>query len=180
MQASRAKALTQVCALRFKYYAEPPTKVDVRLFFGPDVYDVQRQALMGDYNKGGKGWWNRAGAMLARGPQGVKEGVVFSTGEKHNQTNQPTDHEIVATPSPCCWWPCLIADDELPGWKIVRCWDQNLRHAQPWWTPSSRVCVFEDDASVAESDWTIVGDDTTVQIEEVFDHPQIEDLRMMD
>ncbi len=66
MQNFRAQALTQVCALRFKYYAVPPTKVDVQLFFGRDVYNIQRQLLQEDDNKRGKGWWNRAGAAQQR------------------------------------------------------------------------------------------------------------------
>ena len=56
MNAFGAQALTPVCALRFRYYFERPTKLDVKLFFGRDIYRTQRQALHDDYNRSGKGW----------------------------------------------------------------------------------------------------------------------------
>ena len=85
-----AKEFTSMCALRFCYYDDRPTKADVEAFFGDNIYKAQRRALRQDYRRGGKGWWNRAGVMLQNGPYSVKDGVVFATGERENQTSPLT------------------------------------------------------------------------------------------
>ena len=94
--------------------------------------------------RGGKGSWRRAGVMF-EGGLGVRDGVVFTTSEKSNQTTQLTEFEMLSTPSPCLWWPCLIAVDATPGMRKVRCWEQNLRHSARWSTPAARVIGFADD-----------------------------------
>ena len=187
MAAFGAREFTPVCALRFRYYHERPTKEDVKLFFGREIYNIQRQALSEDNWRGGKGWWHRAGVMCQGGP--VKDGVVFTTSDKHNQTSQMTEFEAQSGPSqfgvqgPCLWWPALIAQDATVGFKIVRCWEQNQRHSAPWWTPSPRCHEFDEDDNEAEDEWILVDAaqptvqaDTTVQIEELFDdaEPEVE------
>jgi hypothetical protein len=168
MQEFGATQLTPVCALRMRYYHEPPTMEDVRLFWGPNVYTKQRQNLADDCNRGGRGYWARAGVMYQDGGR-VHDGVVFTTGEHSNQTNDLTDYETESQPSPCLWWPCLITQE--PGHintKIVRCWEQNLRHSRPWWTPSPRCHEFHALDNEAEP-WVLV-EESTVVIEEVFDN----------
>ena len=98
--------------------------------------------------------------------------MVFTTCEKSNQTGPLTQFEADSTSSFSSWWPCLIAEDATPNFKIVRCWEQNQRHSAPWWTPSARVFAFEDDDNEAEDEWTVIdGVDfahhTTVHIEEL-------------
>ena len=112
----------------------------------------------------------------------VKDGVVFTTGENGNQTSQLTQREVDSAPSTCLWWPCLIVNDQEDtqgSQKIVRCWEQNLRSSQIWWTPSHRCYEFEDDDNDDKDKWFLIDHadtmqhqelhTTTVQIEELAD-----------
>ena len=139
-----ATPIISVPALRFRFYADPPSIVEVKLFFGPEIYTEQRRALQEDVNRGGRGGHRRAGVML----EGVvKDGLVFTTSEKHNQTALPTEFELMRRPSPCLWWPCLVSSPfDNVAFKKVRCWEQNLRHSAPWTTPSARVHEFPGSA----------------------------------
>ncbi len=41
----------------------------------------------------------------------------------------------------------MIAEHPNPNMKIVRCWEQHLRHGRPWETPAGRCMVFHDRAA---------------------------------
>ena len=167
MAAYGATEFTEVCALRFRNYCEPPTKEEVKLFFGPNVYEAQRKALMDDSDSTSRGSWKRVGAMFRMEGVPVKDGIVFTTGEKGNQINPLTQLERQSTTSSgSLWWPALIAPGECPEVKIVRCWEQGLRHSKPWWTPSPRCHEFDSMTSTVVEE---VIETSTVQIEEVVD-----------
>ena len=105
--------------------------------------------------------------MFQGGPYSVKDGMVFTTSEKHNQTSPLTEREARGTPSTCLWWPCLIAPDITPDDKLVRCVAQNQEHRPPWVTPADRCHVFDDiDIEELEDGWQPV--DPT-QIGQLFD-----------
>ena len=100
----------------------------------------------------------------------VKDGVVFTTGQKDNQTSLLTQPEVDREPSPCLWWPCLIVDDpdNIQGsYKFVRSWTQNQRHSTPWLTLSFRCHEFEDDDNDAEDEWVVIDHANTMHIEEL-------------
>ena len=158
---------TPMCAIRFSYYHDRPTKADVKSLFGHKIYTIQRQALQQDYERMGRGWWKRAGAMFQGGPDSVKDGMVFTTSEKENQTSPLTALEAGGTPSTCLWWPALIAQHTTPGYMFVRCVAQNQEHRPPWVTPAPRCHVFDDiDIEELEDGWQPV--DPT-QIGQLFD-----------
>ena len=138
-----ATPFISVPALRFRFYDDPPTMVEVKLFFGPEIYTEQRRKLHAVADRGGRGWHRRAGEML----EGVvKDGLVFTTAEKANQTAQPTELELTSRPSPCLWWPCLVSSRTAgAAFKKVRCWEQSERRCAPWETPSARVHEFPVD-----------------------------------
>ena len=152
MSSFGAQELTHVPAIRFRYYSMPPDKLDVKLFFGSSIYSAQREALFASWNRGGKGWYRRAGVMFDSHGDVLRDGLVFTTSEKHNQTMQPSTEELSRQPSSCLWWPCLVANTSNPGFRMVRCWEQNVRDSQPWMTPVSRILEFPSE----DEEWTVL------------------------
>ena len=100
----------------------------------------------------------------------MKDGVVFTTGQKDNQLSPLTNPEVIRQPSPCLWWSCLTVYDPnntQGSHKLVRCWEQNQRHSRPWLTPSLRCHEFEDDDNDAEDEWVVIDHANTMHIEEL-------------
>ena len=94
--------------------------------------------------------------MLQNGPYSVKDGMVFTTSEKENQTSPLTAFEARGKPSTCFWWPALIAPGMTPDDKFVRCWAQNQRHSAHWVTPP-RCHEFDDtDIEEPENEWQLI------------------------
>ena len=112
------------------------------LFFGKKVYEVQRQILMDEKEKGCKKWWGKAGALLESGPKSVKDGVIFTNGVKENRTRKMTEDEEDSKDSGCVWYPCLILEHPTGPYQIVRTWEEHLRSSHFNWTHSSRCHVF--------------------------------------
>lgn len=136
MQRFGAARETSVSNLCFRDYHRPPTIEEVFAFWGPRVYTEQMECLRRDFAASKKGLWDfvdASNSQLLAFP-----GLVFSTGEKGDQTAvlQPQVKPMGL------WWPCLVPKTE--GHVIpVRCWEQNLRGSRPWYTPRERVHFFD-------------------------------------
>ena len=168
MNAFGAGALTPDCALRFRYYFEKPTKLEVKLFFGRNIYKTYRRTLHDEYNRSGADWLRRKGVMF-QGRQ-LNDGLVFTKGELRNQTSQLTTYEITSVTSPCLWLPCLIVDDpddETGSFKLVRCLSDHHLHSATWRTPSLLCHEFDNDDNEAENEMVDINNAATVHIEKL-------------